>query len=227
MQVAPSVYFYPFSSARENNCNTIVLDGREKVLIDPGHKKHWPALAAKLAEDGLNPRDISLVLHTHCHPDHMEAGELLELDYGATQAMSAEEAEFLAGPGQEFFPMMGLGHPLGSIGRLLSPGPLDLGDKVIELLLTPGHSPGSLCLHWPEAGVLITGDVLFSGSIGRSDFKGGDADALEASIDRLGELENLKLILPGHGPPIVGEDKIKANFKRVYRLIDYPFFKRT
>ena len=46
MQVAPSVYFYPFSSAVENNCNTIVLDGPEKVLIDPGHKRHWPALAA-------------------------------------------------------------------------------------------------------------------------------------------------------------------------------------
>jgi glyoxylase-like metal-dependent hydrolase (beta-lactamase superfamily II) len=227
MRIAPSVYFYPFSSARENNCNTIVLDGPEKVLIDPGHKHLWPALVTKLAEDGLNPGDISLVLHTHCHPDHMEAGELLEFGHGAVQAMSTVEAEFLAGPGREFFPLMGLDYPRGSIGRLLSPGPLDLGDKVVDLHLTPGHSPGSLCLHWPEAGVLITGDVLFNGSHGRTDFQGGDLDVLEASIDRLAELENVDLVLPGHGPAIVGADQIKANFKRVYRLIDYPFFKRA
>jgi glyoxylase-like metal-dependent hydrolase (beta-lactamase superfamily II) len=227
MQIAPSVYFYPFSSTKENNCNTIVLAGPERVLLDPGHKHLRPALVAKLAEDGINPRDISLVLHTHCHPDHMEAGDLLEFDHGAVQAMSEVEAEFLAGPGREFFPMMGLDYPRGTIGRLLSPGPLDLGEKVVDLLLTPGHSPGSLCLHWPEAGVLITGDVLFNGSIGRSDFKGGDLDLLETSIDRLAELENVNLILPGHGPVIVGEDLIKANFKRVYRLIDFPFFRRT
>jgi len=225
MRIAPSVYFYPFSSARENNCNTIVLDGTEKVLIDPGHKRHWPALMAKLAEDGISPGDIRLVIHTHCHPDHMEAGEILELDHGAVQAMSAEEVEFLAGPGREFFPKMGLDYPQGSIGRHLSPGSLNLGEMVVELYLTPGHSPGSLCLHWPEAGVLITGDVLFNGSIGRWDFKGGSLDSLEASIDCLAALENVEMILPGHGPPIAGADLIRANFKRVYRLIDFPFFR--
>jgi len=218
MQVAPSVYFYPFNSSGENNCNTIVLDGPEKVLIDPGHKHLWPALATRLAEDGLSPRDISLVLHTHCHPDHMEAGEFLEFDHGAIQAMSKVEAEFLAGPGREFFTWMGLDYPRGSIGRLLSPGPLDLGDKVIELHLMPGHTPGSLCLHWPEAGVLITGDVLFNGSIGRSDFPGGDAKVLEASLNRLAELEKVDLILPGHGPAVVGVARIRANFNMVRRF---------
>jgi glyoxylase-like metal-dependent hydrolase (beta-lactamase superfamily II) len=202
----------------ENNCNTIVLDGPEKVLIDPGHKHLWPALAARLEEDGLSPRDISLVIHTHCHPDHMEAGEILEFDYGAVQAMSGTEAEFLAGPGREFFPWMGLDYPRGSIGRLLEPGPLDLGDKVIDLHLTPGHSPGSLCLHWPEAGVLITGDVVFAGSIGRMDFKGGDPKALAASLASLAALEKVDLLLPGHGPSVVGPERIKANFQQAFRF---------
>ena len=221
MQVAPSVYFYPFTSAVENNCNTIVLDGPEKVLIDPGHKHLWPALAARMEEDGLCPRDISLVIHTHCHPDHMEAGEFLEFDHGAVQAMSGVEADFLAGPGREFFPWMGLDYPRGSISRRLEPGPLDLGDKVLELYLTPGHTPGSLCLHWPEAGVLITGDVLFNGSIGRSDFKGGDILTLEASINRLAGLENVDLVLPGHGPSIAGTDRVKANFATVRRFFGH------
>jgi len=215
MRVAPSVYFYPFSSARENNCNTIVLDGPEKVLIDPGHKHQWPALVAKMEEDGLSPRDISLVIHTHCHPDHMEAGEFLEFDYGAVQAMSGPEAEFLAGPGREFFPWMGLDYPRGSISRLLEPGPLDLGDKVIELHPAPGHTPGSLCLHWPEAGVLITGDVLFAGSIGRTDFPGGNLRTLENSLNLLAALEKVDLVLPGHGPAVVGADQVRANFKAV------------
>ena len=215
MRVAPSVYFYPFSSARENNCNTIVLDGPEKVLIDPGHKHQWPALVAKMEEDGLSPRDISLVIHTHCHPDHMEAGEFLEFDYGAVQAMSGPEAEFMAGPGREFFPWMGLDYPRGSISRLLEPGPLDLGDKVIELHPAPGHTPGSLCLHWPEAGVLITGDVLFAGSIGRTDFPGGNLRTLENSLNLLAALEKVDLVLPGHGPAVVGADQVRANFKAV------------
>jgi glyoxylase-like metal-dependent hydrolase (beta-lactamase superfamily II) len=220
MRVAPSVYFYPFTSARENNCNTILLDGPEKVLIDPGHKHLWPALAARLEEDGHSPRDISLVLHTHCHPDHMEAGEFLEFDHGAVQAMSGAEADFLAGPGREFFPWMGLDYPRGSIGRRLEPGPLDLGDKVVELHLTPGHSPGSLCLHWPEAGVLIAGDVIFNGSIGRSDFPGGDPFTLKKSLNYLAGLDKVDLILPGHGPSLVGPDRIKANFTAVLRFFD-------
>jgi len=215
MQIAPSVYFYPFTSMSENNCNTIILDGPEKVLIDPGHKHLWPQLVRQIEADGLSPADISLVIHTHCHPDHMEAGEILEFDFGAVQAMSEVEAEFLRGPGLEFFPWMGLDHPRGSIGRTLTEGPLDLGDKTLDLYLAPGHTPGSLCLHWPEAGLLITGDVLFARSVGRTDFPGGDHRALAASIERLAALPQVETVLPGHGPSVVGADRVQANFQAV------------
>lgn len=215
MQIAPSVYFYPFTSTSENNCNTIILDGPEKVLIDPGHKHLWPKLVRQIEADGLSPADISLVIHTHCHPDHMEAGEILEFDHGAVQAMSEVEADFLRGPGREFFPWMGLDYPQGSIGRALSEGPLDLGDKTLDLYLIPGHTPGSLCLHWPEAGLLITGDVLFAHSVGRTDFPGGDHQALGTGIERLAALPKVEIVLPGHGPSVVGADRVKANFQAV------------
>ncbi|MDR1045278.1 MAG: MBL fold metallo-hydrolase [Candidatus Adiutrix sp.] len=215
MQIAPSVYFYPFTSFSENNCNSIIIDGPEKVLIDPGHKHLWPQLVRQIEADGLSPADISLVLHTHCHPDHMEAGEILEFEYGATQAMSGIEAEFLNEFGRDFFPWMGLDYPQGSLGRQLEPGPLNLGDKTLELYLSPGHTPGSLCLHWPEAKVLISGDVIFAHSVGRSDFKGGDHQALAGSIARLAALPDVDILLPGHGPSIIGADKVAANFQAV------------
>jgi len=215
MQVAPSVYFYPFTSFRENNCNSVIIDGPEKVLIDPGHKHLWPQLKSQIEADGLDPADISLVLHTHCHPDHMEAGEILEFEYGATQAMSRVEADFLNGSGREIFAMMGLDCPRGSIGRLLDEGPLDLGDKTLQLYLSPGHTPGSLCVHWPESKVLISGDVIFAQSMGRWDFAGGDVSALSASIERLSALPDVDLLLPGHGPTVVGAAKVEANFKSV------------
>lgn len=215
MQIAPSVYFYPFTSMSENNCNTVILDGPEKVLIDPGHKHLWPQLKQQIEADGLSPEDITLVIHTHCHPDHMEAGEILEFEYGATQAMGSVEAEFFKGPGLEFFPWMGLDYPRGTIGRTLEEGPLDLGDKTVYLYQSPGHTPGSLCIHWPEAKVLITGDVIFARSVGRSDFKGGDQSALAASIQKLSTLQDVEVVLPGHGPSVIGADKVAANFQMV------------
>ncbi|MDR1922104.1 MAG: MBL fold metallo-hydrolase [Candidatus Adiutrix sp.] len=215
MQVAPSVYFYPFTSMNENNCNSILIDGPEKALIDPGHKHLWPALKQSIEADGLRVSDITMVIHTHCHPDHMEAGEILEFDYGATQAMSLTEELFLRAKGLSFFAWMGLDEPKGSIGRTLEEGPLDLGDKTISLYLAPGHTPGSLCLHWPEARVLITGDVVFARSVGRTDFAGGNHMELAASIEKLARLENVEIVLPGHGPAVVGAAQVAENFKYV------------
>ncbi len=213
MQVAPSVYFYPFTSMMENNCNTVIIDGPEKVIIDPGHKHLWPELKKAIEADGLRAEDLSLVIHTHCHPDHMAAGEILEMEYGAVQAMSATEAEFLEGPGRDFFPWMGLDYPKGGIGRALNEGPLGLADKTVDLYLTPGHTPGSLCLHWPEAKVLVSGDVIFARSVGRTDFPGGSHSQLAASIEKLAALPDVEMILPGHGPAVIGADKVLANYQ--------------
>jgi glyoxylase-like metal-dependent hydrolase (beta-lactamase superfamily II) len=213
------VYFYPFSSGLENNCNTIVLSGSESVVVDPGHKHLWPGLRAKILDDGLNPADFKLALFTHCHPDHMEAGQVLEEEFGAIQTMSSLEKDFFDGPGQEFFPWMGLDLPTGYIGRLVEEGPLVLGDITLDLYLTPGHSPGSLCLHWPEKGLLITGDVVFAHSFGRVDFPGGNLAELIQSVKKLKALPKVEILLPGHGPAIMGTRAIQDNFDYVLSIM--------
>ena len=219
MLVAPSVYFYPFTSPFENNCNTVLIDGPEKLLIDPGHKHNWPRLRQQIIADRLDPSDIKLVLHTHCHPDHMEAGEILEVDYGAVQAMSQKEKDFLDGPGQRFFPWMGLDVPKGHIGRIVPEGDLDLGDKILRLHLTPGHTPGSLCIHWPEAGLLVSGDLIFARSCGRTDFEGGDHEALIDSIERMSRLEGVETLLPGHNASVIGGGRVADNFQMVLSML--------
>jgi glyoxylase-like metal-dependent hydrolase (beta-lactamase superfamily II) len=216
MQILPSVFYYPFTTSVENNCNTTIILGQTTVIIDPGHKHLWPKLKKSIIEDGLNPAEIKLVLHTHCHPDHMEAGQLLEEEYGAVQAMSPQEKEFFDGPGLKFFPMMGLDFPRGHIGRLLPEGSLDLGDKTLRLYLTPGHTPGSLCVHWPEKGSLVGGDLIFDRGYGRTDFPGGDSKELLASLERISQLDGLEMILTGHGPSLVSKAVIDRNFKEIF-----------
>ncbi|MDR1658027.1 MAG: MBL fold metallo-hydrolase [Deltaproteobacteria bacterium] len=219
MLVAQSVYYYPFTSAFQNNCNSVLLDGPEKILIDPGHKFNWPKLSQMIAKDGIDPSSIKLVLYTHCHPDHMEAGEILETDYGAVQAMSPEEKVFYDGPGLSFFSWMGLDIPKGHIGRTVAEGRLELSDKVLDIYLTPGHSPGSICLHWPEVGVLVTGDLVFARGWGRTDFEGGDSKAIVESITRMSKLADVSTLLCGHGPAVMGETRVADNFRHVLAML--------
>jgi glyoxylase-like metal-dependent hydrolase (beta-lactamase superfamily II) len=138
--------------------------------------------------------------------------------------MSKEEKEFLDGPGQSLFQWMGLDTPSGTIGRILKEGPLELDDKVLMIYLTPGHSPGSVCIHWPEQKVLITGDLIFAKSFGRVDLAGGDPKALVDSIKRMAALDNVEIVIPGHGPSIVGKNLVEKNYQYIFGILDQSGF---
>jgi glyoxylase-like metal-dependent hydrolase (beta-lactamase superfamily II) len=94
---------------------------------------------------------------------------------------------------------------------------LDLGDKTLQIYLTPGHTPGSICIHWPEVGLLVGGDLIFQGSFGRYDFPGGNLVQLKQSLYRMSALKGLDLILTGHGVSVVGKDNVSANFSEILR----------
>jgi glyoxylase-like metal-dependent hydrolase (beta-lactamase superfamily II) len=97
---------------------------------------------------------------------------------------------------------------------LLREGDCLIGDVALRILLTPGHSPGSICIYWPLKKALFTGDVVFGGGIGRTDLLGGDGRLLKESIQRLATLD-VEYLLPGHGELLSGREAVKANFKMI------------
>lgn len=216
MKIAEDLYFYPWESYTENNCNAIMITGPVKTLIDPGHKHLFPQLSSQMAQDGVDPEQIQFVLYTHCHPDHMEAGEEL-VRYGAKTAMHPDEDAYLQQIGPAFFQAMGLEMPDIKIDVHLIEGELTLGDKTLQVFHTPGHSPGGLCFYWAERKVLIAGDLIFAQGVGRTDFPGGDGSQLKDSILKMRDLD-IHAVLPGHGPAIIGRDQVLANFQIIERV---------
>lgn len=216
MQIAEDLFFYPWESYTENNSNSIMISGSVKTLIDPGHKHLFPQLEQKMKADGVDPASIDFVIYTHCHPDHMEAIEIMA-DYGAKQALHPEDENYLNQIGPDFFRAMGLEMPKVQIDVHITEGELNLGDKTFEVYHTPGHSPGEVCLYCPENKVLISGDLIFSQGVGRTDFPGGSGQLLKESIIRMSRLD-IEIILPGHGPAVIGRDQVLANFQAIERM---------
>jgi hydroxyacylglutathione hydrolase len=95
--------------------------------------------------------------------------------------------------------------------EVLEEGKWQVGDTELEIIHTPGHSPGSISVYWPEKKTLVCGDLIFEQSVGRTDFPGGDSGLLKESIRRISELD-IEILLPGHMNYIQGRDRVKYNF---------------
>lgn len=223
---------------RGNNCHSYlfadVLRGeRPHILIDPGHianemkEQCWEQLLRSLHKDGFSPENVGLVINTHSHIDHCEANQMVVEKSGAKAGKSKARQALIALHQEEDAYRQTIGQKLGELwGRraefepnfYLQEGELRLGkeDKLIlNVLHTPGHSPGSLCLYWAKGKVLITGDLLFSGSTGRTDLPGGNGLLLKQSIEKISQLE-VEYLLPGHsteyGSILQGKEKVSQNF---------------
>ena len=236
VKLAEKFYCYIWQG-RGNNCNSVlwpsVLRGeRPHVLVDPGHVRNelgepcFDSLAQAVVRDGFNMKDIGLVIGTHSHPDHVEAVGLLAREGGALFTLSREEDEFYSTIGKPFFQSFGDKPVEVEPFFYLKEGDLSLGAKEnrlgVKVFLTPGHSPGSICLYLRDDKILITGDVVFAGSIGRTDLPGGSPSLLRRSIDKLSELD-VEYLVPGHstemGGVIAGKDKVKRNFYTIKMFI--------
>ena len=170
-------------------------DAPEAVVIDPGADA--ATLESELAR--MEARCVAILV-THCHFDHLGGIADLAEATGAPVYMAESEAPVLEDP-ERWFPGMGV-RPYSPDVRLAGDEQLDLAGIAFATLTVPGHSPGHLAFH--SNGALFSGDVLFAGSVGRTDLPGADWDALVGSIRMLMErFPPDTVVYSGHGPPTV------------------------
>jgi hydroxyacylglutathione hydrolase len=211
MRLEKGLFAYLWQDPYDNNCNTYLIRGEVTILIDPGHSRHVERIFHQMREDGISPEEINLIIITHSHPDHFEGLEAF-LDKSVKIAMNQEEERYLLESGRLLFDMMRQSLPKFRIDFYLKEGELRLGDKIFNIYQTPGHSPGSISIYWPEKKVLFTGDVIFYGGIGRTDFLEGNSKLLKESIERLSHLD-IEMLLPGHGDIVMKREAVLQNFE--------------
>lgn len=145
--------------------------------------------------------EITHILQTHAHIDHVAAIPQIKEATGAPIYLhSADLALWQAAPQQG--QMFGIPvDPLPQPDQTLEDGQtVTVGELSAEVLFLPGHSPGSVAFHFADHGVVLSGDVLFAGSIGRVDLPGSDRNAMKKSLERISSLPDKTRVLSGHGP---------------------------
>ncbi|MFP5213104.1 MAG: MBL fold metallo-hydrolase [Acidobacteriota bacterium] len=212
MKIFDGLHGFLWTSASANNCNAYLIDGAARILIDPGHLRLFEHVERGLEEIGIGLADIDLVIVTHAHPDHLEAVKLIKERSSALFAINETDWNLVTEMSR-YLPMS-QGFEAVTPDFFLREGDLAVKDIALRVVPAPGHSPGSVCIHWSGKKALFTGDVLFKDGLGRTDLPGGDGSALKASIRRLSTLD-LEWVLPGHGGFVSGADEVRINFTRV------------
>lgn len=194
-----TVQAFTFNPMQEN---TYVLYNEKKdcCIIDPGcyFATEEQKLLGFIHENGLKPR---FLLNTHCHLDHIFGNKLVHRTYGLSLHLhQLEEPVLRFGPATAQLWQLPLDQYDGELKFLSEGDPVALGEDELHVLFTPGHSPGSICFHNRAGKFVIGGDVLFQGSIGRTDLPGGSYEQLAVSMrERILPLDDDIAVLPGHG----------------------------
>ncbi|MEW6068743.1 MAG: MBL fold metallo-hydrolase [Nitrospirota bacterium] len=192
----------------ENNCFIIADEKtKEALIIDPGDE---PDRILDLITE--NNFKVKYIICTHAHFDHIGAVSDIKKETDATIVIHRDELDLYNNIENQGIMWGFKFDPLPEPDMFVSEGDkLTIGDLNFEILHTPGHSPGGICLY--GEGILITGDTLFAGSVGRTDLYGGDFEKLKRSFKRLMSLPEKIKVLPGHGTETtIGEEKINNFF---------------
>jgi glyoxylase-like metal-dependent hydrolase (beta-lactamase superfamily II) len=202
---------FTFNPVQEN---TYVLynEKGECCIIDPGcyFASEEQALTNFIEQNNFKP---VLLLNTHCHLDHIFGNKFIHKKYRLNLHLHALEKPVL-----EYGPAAGQlwGLPFDNYDSELvfieEGETIRIGEDSLHVLFTPGHSPGSVSFYDKEAKFVISGDVLFDGSVGRTDLPGGDFTILEESIKtKLYTLPEDVIVYPGHGGSTTIGDEMKGN----------------
>ena len=196
--IAVNVFtFNPFQE------NTYILsdETKECIIIDPGCYDSFEKdeLASFIENQKLKPVRL---INTHCHIDHVLGNKFVSDKYKLQVELNMLEIPFLRAV-TDYAPQYGIFcEPAPEPFALLNEGDIiKFGNSKLNVLFTPGHSPGEICLYSETDKFVIAGDVLFQMSIGRTDLPGGNYDTLIKSIrEKLFTLPDEVTVYPGHGP---------------------------
>ncbi|MGQ9478856.1 MAG: MBL fold metallo-hydrolase [Thermoproteota archaeon] len=197
------------------DCNKYIIDGDFLILVDTGNPRFIDRLLKGIRNDGLDPSRIRLILNTHCHPDHCGANVEIKKLTGANVIVHPAELEYV----EDY---RWIGERIGvevDVGADADWREVIFNGITLQLIHTPGHSPGSICVYSHEGKFLICGDLVFTGTIGTTELPGGDESMLKKSVEKISELE-IEHLLPGHGAPLNGADKVARNFRLIKSLLN-------
>lgn len=181
----------------ETNAYVVWCDqSKACALVDPAPGS-TRAITQFLLQYHLEPK---MILLTHSHWDHTADVASLKRQLNVPVYIHALDKDNLVHPGSDGLPMF---MPIEGVvpDHLLQDGEkIALGDQVLEVIHTPGHTPGGVCFYDADSGILISGDTLFKGSIGNLSFPTARPDLMWPSLDRLAQLPPETTFYPGHGP---------------------------
>jgi hydroxyacylglutathione hydrolase len=183
--------------------NTYILydDSLECIIIDPGM---YTATEQNTVVNFIKANNLKpvLLLNTHCHVDHVLGNKFVFDQYGLKPKFHIGESEVLEAV-IAYAPAMGFRYEPSPLPDEYLPetGTISFGNTELQLIFAPGHSPAHLCFYDKDANLLLGGDVLFRGSIGRTDLPGGNYNLLIQNIkEKLFSLPDNCTVYPGHGP---------------------------
>lgn len=181
------------------NCTILNVDGKAWI-VDPGSEGTFLAAQLKKAN-----QELAAILLTHAHFDHIGAVNELERRYpGVPVYVGEKDIPILTHPFNQLspdYPPIKLPKNLKNAAEL----------EGVEVIDTPGHTPGGVCYYFAAAKLLLAGDTLFAGSVGRTDFPGGDMGAMRESLKKLKTLPAETLVIPGHGRYTSIGDEVESN----------------
>lgn len=190
----------------------LLSDGqaRQMLLIDPAIQGDAVlARATELREQGF---ELSAIWNTHGHFDHVYDNARWKSAFDAPISLHSDDAFFLEHLREQSL-WFGLPAPEPAAPDRDWKGvtQIEFAGRAVQVLHTPGHSPGSVSFHFAQEKLLLCGDVLFCGSVGRTDLPGCSPEALKSSLQVLAALPSETLVLPGHGEATTIGDELRSN----------------